>query len=108
MNIFLYLDKTTWVHRLDPRTKTTFADTLIMKPVNPDFEPIILTGADDGQLQVIAEMVEVLRDAQNGYRTRCTSTSAWSHPLVILGKRGPTRYSLGIRYEKNAMVVPWG
>ena len=65
MNIFLYLDKTTWVHRLDPRTKTTFADTrIIIKPVNPDFEPIILTGADEGQLQVIAELVEVLRDAQ--------------------------------------------
>ena len=66
MNIFLYLDKTTWVHRLDPRTK--IIGTLIMKPVNPDFEPIILTGADDGQLQVIAEMVEVLkRRAVNGY-----------------------------------------
>ena len=25
-----------------------------------DFEPIILTGADEGQLQVIAEVVEVL------------------------------------------------
>jgi type I restriction enzyme R subunit len=33
---------------------------IILKPVNPDFEPIILTGADEGQLQVIAEVVEVL------------------------------------------------
>ena len=33
---------------------------IILKPVNPDFEPIILTGADEGQLQVIAELVEVL------------------------------------------------
>jgi type I restriction enzyme R subunit len=37
---------------------------IILKPVNPDFEPIILTGAAEGQLQVIAELVEVLRDGQ--------------------------------------------
>lgn len=33
---------------------------IILKPVNPDFEPIVLTGADEGQLQVIAEVVEIL------------------------------------------------
>jgi phage repressor protein C with HTH and peptisase S24 domain len=33
---------------------------ITLMPVNPDFEPIILTGADEGQLQVIAELVEVL------------------------------------------------
>jgi len=33
---------------------------ITLKPVNPDFEPIILTGADEGQLQVVAELVEVL------------------------------------------------
>jgi type I restriction enzyme, R subunit len=33
---------------------------ITLKPVNPDFEPIILTGAEEDQLQVIAEMVEVL------------------------------------------------
>lgn len=31
-----------------------------LKPVNPEFEPIVLTGADEGELQVIAELVEVL------------------------------------------------
>ena len=31
-----------------------------LNPVNPDFEPIILTGTDDGQFQVVAEVVEVL------------------------------------------------
>lgn len=31
-----------------------------LKPVNPDFQPITLTGADEGQLQVVAELVEVL------------------------------------------------
>ncbi len=30
--------------------------------VNPDFKPIVLTGADEGQLQVVAEFVEVLGD----------------------------------------------
>ena len=39
----------TWRH-----TKIT------LKPANADFEPIILTGAEEGQLQVIAEVVEVL------------------------------------------------
>jgi SOS-response transcriptional repressor LexA len=33
---------------------------IILKPVTPDYEPIILTGADEGQLQVIAEVLEVL------------------------------------------------
>ena len=33
---------------------------ITLKPVNPDFEPIVLTGADDGELQVIAELVDVL------------------------------------------------
>ena len=34
---------------------------IILKPINPDFEPIVLTGTDkEGPLQVIAELVEVL------------------------------------------------
>jgi len=33
---------------------------ITLKPVNPAFEPIELTGADEGQLQVIAELLEVL------------------------------------------------
>jgi SOS-response transcriptional repressor LexA len=36
---------------------------ITLKPVNPDFEPIILTGTDEGDLQVIAELVEVLGGA---------------------------------------------
>ena len=35
-------------------------EKITLDPVNPDFEPIVLTGADDGELQVIAELVEVL------------------------------------------------
>jgi type I restriction enzyme R subunit len=31
-----------------------------LKPLNPDFQPIVLTGADERQLQVVAELVEVL------------------------------------------------
>jgi hypothetical protein len=38
--------------------------TITLKPVNPDFAPIVLTDADEGQLQVIAELVEVLRGAE--------------------------------------------
>ena len=33
---------------------------IILKPANPDFEPIILTSAEEGSLQVIAEVIEVL------------------------------------------------
>ena len=33
---------------------------ITLKPINPDFEPIVLTGAEEGELQVIAEFVEVL------------------------------------------------
>ena len=35
-------------------------EKITLEPVNPDFEPIVLTSADDGVLQVIAELVEVL------------------------------------------------
>jgi SOS-response transcriptional repressor LexA len=33
---------------------------ITLKPVNPEFEPIVLQAADEGQLQVVAEVVEVL------------------------------------------------
>ena len=33
-----------------------------LKPLNPDFEPIVLTGADEQKLRVVAELVEVLPD----------------------------------------------
>ena len=32
---------------------------ITLKPVNPDFEPIVLTGSEEGEPQVIAELVEV-------------------------------------------------
>ncbi len=34
---------------------------ITLKPINPDFQPIVLTGAGEGELQVIAELVEVVR-----------------------------------------------
>lgn len=33
---------------------------ITLKPINPDFEPIVLVSAEEGELQVIAELVEVL------------------------------------------------
>jgi type I restriction enzyme R subunit len=39
-------------------------EKITLKPVNPDFAPIVLTDAEEGQLQVIAELVEVLRGAE--------------------------------------------
>ena len=33
---------------------------IILKPLNPAFEAIVLTGADEQQLQVVAELVEVM------------------------------------------------
>ena len=33
---------------------------ITLNPVNPDFEPIVLTHADEGDLRVIAELVDVL------------------------------------------------
>lgn len=35
-------------------------ERITLKPLNPDFKPIVLTGNDEGELQVIAEFVEVL------------------------------------------------
>ena len=39
---------------------------ITLKPVNPDFAPIVLTGADEGALRVVAELVEVLADEALG------------------------------------------
>ena len=36
---------------------------ITLQPLNSDFEPIVLTGADEGSLQVVAEVVEVLGGA---------------------------------------------
>jgi hypothetical protein len=36
---------------------------ITLKPLNIDFQPIVLTGADEGEVQVIAECVEVLGDS---------------------------------------------
>lgn len=35
-------------------------DRISLKPTNSEFEPIVLTGEDDGQMRVLAEFVEVL------------------------------------------------
>ena len=35
-------------------------EKITLEPVNPDFEPIMLTGADDDEFEVIAELVGVL------------------------------------------------
>ena len=45
--------------------KTKDADSwrhamITLKPVNPDFQHIVLSGAEQGQLQVVAELIEVL------------------------------------------------
>jgi type I restriction enzyme, R subunit len=36
---------------------------ITLKPINPDFQPIVITGSEEGELQVVAEFVEVLGDA---------------------------------------------
>jgi SOS-response transcriptional repressor LexA len=36
--------------------------TITLRPLNPVFKPIVLTHADDSQLQVVAELVEVLAE----------------------------------------------
>ena len=41
------------------RTNEAAFETVI-EPINPDFPPIVLSGADEGKVQVIAEVVEVL------------------------------------------------
>jgi len=33
---------------------------ITLQPNNPAFEPIVLTGNDEGSVQVVAELVEVL------------------------------------------------
>jgi SOS-response transcriptional repressor LexA len=38
---------------------------ITLRPANPDFEPIVLTREDEGDLQIVAELVEVLGSARN-------------------------------------------
>ena len=33
---------------------------ITLKPTNPEFEPIVLTCADEGEVAVVAELVEVI------------------------------------------------
>ncbi|MGB4334435.1 MAG: hypothetical protein WBJ41_06295 [Chromatiaceae bacterium] len=35
-------------------------EKITLQPVNPDFRSIVLTGADAGQLQVVAEFIQLL------------------------------------------------
>ncbi len=35
---------------------------IILKPLNPDFQATELVGSDEGEFQVVAELVEVLGD----------------------------------------------
>jgi SOS-response transcriptional repressor LexA len=44
--------------------------TIALKPLNPDFEPIVLNRADEGQFRVVAELVEVLRNTNQGSDSR--------------------------------------
>lgn len=44
-------------------------EKITLEPVNPDFRPIVLTGADEGELQVVAELVEVLESAAHSTET---------------------------------------
>ena len=37
---------------------------IMLRLVNPDFMPTVLTGTDEGGLQVVADLVEVLRAAE--------------------------------------------
>ena len=39
---------------------------ITLKPVNPDFQPIKLAGAEEGELQVVAELIEVLGGSNEG------------------------------------------
>lgn len=40
--------------------------TITLEPVNPDFAPIVLSHADEGELQVVAELVDVLGSGIDG------------------------------------------
>ena len=43
------LDGDTWRH-----------EKITLKPINPEFDPIVIFGADDGELTIVAELVDVL------------------------------------------------
>ncbi len=36
-----------------------------LKPANPAFEPLVLAGGEEGELQVIAEVLEVVQDQRS-------------------------------------------
>jgi type I restriction enzyme R subunit len=44
-------------------------ETITLQPVNVDFEPIVLAGADEGEIQIVAEFLEVLAGSVEGPTT---------------------------------------
>jgi type I restriction enzyme, R subunit len=44
-------------------------ERILLKPGNPEFQPIILTATDEGQVKVVAELVEVLSAAATSGET---------------------------------------
>ena len=37
-------------------------EEITLRPANPEFEPIVLTCADEGEVAVVAELVEVIAE----------------------------------------------
>ena len=40
---------------------------ITLRPINPEFEPIELTSDDEGSVEVVAELVEVLGQASTSF-----------------------------------------
>ena len=106
MNIFLYLDKGTWIHRLDPRTKVigvlvTFAVCLCFN--NPFYMAAVSVG--------IALVAASARALPNFWRLRfilillfAFSTAMW--PFFV---KGPHRlWSWGPLQVSQEGIVPGG
>lgn len=50
-------------------------ERITLKPANHDFEPIVLTGEHEGELQVIAEFLDVVTEAASTMDTQPTPTA---------------------------------
>jgi SOS-response transcriptional repressor LexA len=62
---------------------------ITLKPLNPDFQPIILSGDDEGLLQVVAELVEVLETPESSTVVAEEAPASATPPLEEPARRTP-------------------
>ena len=71
---------------------------ITLRPNNPEFEPIVLTGADEGEIAVVAELVEVVAVSSDGEEHGAT--------VATPGEGGAGGDGRGIVRRPGTLAIP--